>query len=110
PTPLSQNSATDQILIQNYIPVDDLIQLDNTPSLPIQNISSDLPQNDTEWFDNMEDRYNTSTDEKWPELAGSLLYDYPKRNIITVEGNFGGNPAPLELNNDEFMASNYSIS
>ncbi|CAG8735351.1 28079_t:CDS:1, partial [Racocetra persica] len=51
-----------------------------------------LLQNDTEWFDNIEDRYNASTDEKWLKLARSLLYDYPKRNIITVESNFGSNP------------------
>ncbi|CAG8698791.1 35569_t:CDS:1, partial [Racocetra persica] len=74
----------------------DLIQLNGTP-LPIQNISSDnvssnLPQNDTEWFDNIEDKYNINTDKKWPELAGTLLYDYPKRNIIKIEGNFGGKP------------------
>ncbi|CAG8772761.1 20239_t:CDS:1, partial [Racocetra persica] len=59
PTPLPQNSATDQILIQNHVPVDDLIQLDDTLSSSIQNISPDLLQNDTEWFDNIEDRYNT---------------------------------------------------
>ncbi|CAG8801797.1 13549_t:CDS:1, partial [Racocetra persica] len=90
-TPLQQNSATDQISIQTHIPVGNLIQLDNIP-LPIQssdNIFSNLLQNDTEWFDNMEDKYNTNTDEKWPELGGSLLYDYPKRNIINIEGNFG---------------------
>src|SRR6185312_3854400 len=95
PIPLQQNSATDQILTQTYIPVGDLIQLDDTPSSPIQssdNISSNLPQNDTEWFDNMEDKYNANTDEKWLELGGSLLYDYPKRNIIKIEGNFGGKP------------------
>src|SRR6185312_535107 len=104
PIPLQQNSATDQILTQTYIPVGDLIQLDDTPSSPIQssdNVSSrklsfesltHLPQNDTEWFDNMEDKYNANTDEKWPELGGSLLYDYPKRNIINIEGNFGGKP------------------
>ncbi|CAG8703385.1 9465_t:CDS:2, partial [Ambispora leptoticha] len=55
-------------------------------------------------FDNMEDRYNASTNEKWHELAGTLLYDYPKRNIITVEGNFGGKPTPSKLNSNEFMA------
>ena len=94
-TPLQQNSATDQILIQTHVPVGDLIQLDNILSLPIQsldNVSSNLPQNYTEWFDNMEDKYNTNTDEKWPEIGGSLFYDYPKRNIINIEGNFGGKP------------------
>jgi len=35
PIPLQQNSATDQILTQTYIPVGDLIQLDDTPSSPI---------------------------------------------------------------------------
>ncbi|CAG8850317.1 14930_t:CDS:1, partial [Racocetra persica] len=88
PTPLLQNPATNQIPTQTYITVGDLIQLDGTPSSPIQssdNISSNLSQNDTEWFDNMEDKYNTNTDEKWPELGGSLLYDYPKRNIINIE-------------------------
>ncbi|CAG8475523.1 11073_t:CDS:2, partial [Scutellospora calospora] len=97
PTPLLQNPTTNQIPTQTYVLVGDLIQLDGTPSSPIQNIfsnnvSSNLPQNDTEWFDNMEDRYNASIDEKWPELARTLLYDYSKRNIITVEGNFGGKP------------------
>ncbi|CAG8829956.1 7148_t:CDS:1, partial [Racocetra persica] len=50
-TPLQQNLATDQILIQTHVLIGDLIQLDNIPSLPIQssdNISLNLPQNDTE--------------------------------------------------------------
>ena len=103
-TPLQQNLATDQISIQTYVPIGNLIQLDDIPLLSIQ--SSDnaslrkhsfefltyLSQNDTEWFDNMEDKYNTNTDEKWPELARTLLYDYPKRNIINIEGNFGSKP------------------
>ncbi|CAG8468425.1 2010_t:CDS:10 [Cetraspora pellucida] len=38
------------------------------------------------------DRYNASTNEKWSELGEFLLYDYPKRNIITVKGNFSGKP------------------
>ncbi|CAG8502763.1 22496_t:CDS:2 [Cetraspora pellucida] len=84
-TPLLQNPTTNQIPTQTYVPVGDLIQLDGTPSSPIQNIFSDN-------FNNIEDRYNASTDKKWPELAGTLLYDYPKRNIIMVEGNFGGKP------------------
>ncbi|CAG8793649.1 26053_t:CDS:1, partial [Racocetra persica] len=71
-------------------PVSDLIQLDDASLLPTQNISSDnifsnLPQNDIEWFDNMEDRYNASTDEKWAELDKTLLYDYLKRKIIKIE-------------------------
>ncbi|CAG8492072.1 6627_t:CDS:2 [Scutellospora calospora] len=109
-TPLLQNPTTNQISTQTYISVGDLIQLDDTLSSPIQNISSDnvssnLPQNDIEWFDNMEKRYNASTDEKWPELAGTLLYDYPKRNIITVEGNFGGKPVRknYKLTNKELI-------
>ena len=93
--PLQQNSAIDQIPIQTHVPIGNLIQLDDIPLLSIQssdNVFSNLPQNDTEWFDNMEDKYNTNTDEKWTELAGTLLYDYPKRNIIKIEGNFGGKP------------------
>ncbi|CAG8813265.1 16186_t:CDS:2, partial [Cetraspora pellucida] len=78
---LQQNLATDQIPTQTYIPVGNLIQLNNTPSSPIQ-----------KWLDNMEDKYNTNTDEKWTELAGTLLYDYLKRNIIKIKGNFGGKP------------------
>ncbi|CAG8702460.1 21746_t:CDS:1, partial [Racocetra persica] len=47
----------------------DLIQLDDASLSPTQNISSDnvssnLPQNNIEWFDNIEDRYNANTDEK----------------------------------------------
>ncbi|CAG8621990.1 28816_t:CDS:2, partial [Racocetra persica] len=93
PIPLPQNSATDQILIQNHVPVDDLILLDDISLSLIQNMpSNNLPQNDTEWFDNIEDKYNISTDEKCLELAGTLLYDYSKRNIIKIEDNFGDNP------------------
>ncbi|CAG8718424.1 3051_t:CDS:1, partial [Racocetra persica] len=97
PIVLLQNPATNQIPTQTYVPVDDLIQLDSTPSSSIQNISSDnvssnLPQNDTEWFDNMKDKYNINTDKKWSELAETLLYDYSKKNIIKIEGNFGNKP------------------
>ncbi|CAG8833112.1 17030_t:CDS:2, partial [Cetraspora pellucida] len=98
-TLLLQNPATNQISTQTYVPVDDLIQLDDTLLSPIQNISSDnvssnLPQNNIE-----------CTDEKWPELAGTLLYDYPKRNVITVEGNFGGKPVRknYKLTNKELI-------
>ncbi|CAG8507956.1 4758_t:CDS:1, partial [Racocetra persica] len=98
PIPLLQNqievfdSSTSQkpnieispLSTQTYVPVGDLIQLDNALLSPIQNIFSDkvslnLPQNDIKWFDNIEDRYNASTDEKWSELARSLFYDYPKK-------------------------------
>ncbi|CAG8826103.1 28573_t:CDS:1, partial [Racocetra persica] len=65
PIPLLQNSATDQILIQNYVLVDNLILLDDIFLSPIQNMpSNNLLQNDTEWFDNMEDKYNINTDKK----------------------------------------------
>ncbi|CAG8830286.1 35217_t:CDS:1, partial [Racocetra persica] len=43
-TPLQQNLAINQIPIQTHVLIGDLIQLDNTPSSPIQNI----PKNDTE--------------------------------------------------------------
>src|SRR5260364_278230 len=92
PIPLSQNSATDQIPIQNHVPVDDLILLNDTPLLPIQNMpSNNHLQNDTEWFDNMENKYNINADKKWSELDGTLLYDYPKKNH-NCKGNFGGKP------------------
>ncbi|CAG8799891.1 27136_t:CDS:2, partial [Racocetra persica] len=47
---LLQNPAANQIPTQTYVPVD--------------NVSLNLPQNDTEWFDNIEDKYNINTDKK----------------------------------------------
>ncbi|CAG8652973.1 9909_t:CDS:2, partial [Scutellospora calospora] len=86
-TLLQQNLATDQILIQTHIPVGDLIQLDDTPSSPIQ--SSDNP-----------------------ELGRLLLYDYSKRNIITVEANFGSNLVRknYKLTNKELIFEEYESS